>query len=103
MATIFEKLESRTSFSETILLVRTRRFLKFIILLNVFYYPCDNSIIGGSFIIAGLYTVTWGSYRERNATVGVSWEAEPLIRDKNSYHVFSVSSSVSSSPKSAAD
>ncbi|KAK2373358.1 hypothetical protein P8452_46469 [Trifolium repens] len=62
-----------------------------------------GSIIGGSFIIAGLYTVTWGSYRERNATVGVSWEAEPLIRDKNSYHVFSVSSSVSSSPKSAAD
>ncbi|CAJ2646834.1 unnamed protein product [Trifolium pratense] len=60
-----------------------------------------GSIIGGSFIIAGLYTVTWGSYRERNATVGVSWEAEPLIRDK--YHVFSVSSSVSTSPKSSAD
>lgn len=69
-------------------------------------YVCDNSIIGGSFIIAGLYTVTWGSYRERQAPVGVTshgpWVAEPLIHEKNAYqigHLFSGSSSVSSSPK----
>ncbi|XP_073220451.1 probable apyrase 7 [Cicer arietinum] len=65
-----------------------------------------GSIIGGSFIIAGLYTVTWGSYRERQAPVGVTshgpWVAEPLIHEKNAYqigHLFSGSSSVSSSPK----
>ncbi|AES95421.1 putative EamA domain-containing protein [Medicago truncatula] len=64
-----------------------------------------GSIIGGSFIIAGLYTVTWGSYRERHATVGViphGWEAEPLIHDKIG-QIFSGSSSLSASPKSAAD
>lgn len=69
------------------------------------FYPCENSIIGGSFIIAGLYTVTWGSYRERHATVGViphGWEAEPLIHDKIG-QIFSGSSSLSASPKSAAD
>ncbi|KAJ1380938.1 EamA domain [Sesbania bispinosa] len=61
-----------------------------------------GSIIGGSFIIAGLYTVTWGSYKEKQATVGVtphgSWVAEPLIHEKSAY-IFSGPSSVSPNPK----
>ncbi|XP_061341715.1 WAT1-related protein At4g19185-like isoform X3 [Gastrolobium bilobum] len=62
-----------------------------------------GSIIGGSFIIAGLYTVTWASYRERQATVGVT---EPLIHERSAYQrgqIFSESSSVSPNPKSSED
>ncbi|KAG4403625.1 hypothetical protein GLYMA_01G154600v4 [Glycine max] len=65
-------------------------------------------IIGGSFIITGLYMVTWASSRERQATVGVtphsSWVSEPLIHDRSAHQrglVFSVSTSVS--PKSSSD
>ncbi|XP_027359901.1 WAT1-related protein At4g19185-like isoform X1 [Abrus precatorius] len=68
-----------------------------------------GSIIGGSFIIAGLYMVTWASYRERQTTFGVtpphaSWVAEPLIHEKSAYQkglIFPGSSSVSTNPKSS--
>ncbi|CAL0331644.1 unnamed protein product [Lupinus luteus] len=61
-----------------------------------------GSIIGGSFIIAGLYTVTWASSRERHASVGViphngSWVSESLIHEKNAYqkgHIFSGTSTI---------
>jgi hypothetical protein len=38
-------------------------------------------------IIAGLYTVTWASYKEKHATVGIvtsndSWVSEPFVREK---------------------
>jgi hypothetical protein len=50
-------------------------------LLVHFYSPCDNSIIGGSLIIAGLFGVTWASYKDRQATVEISshdsWVSEP--------------------------
>jgi hypothetical protein len=54
---------------------------------SYFYNSCDNSIIGGSLIIAGLYTVTWASYKEKHATVGIvtsndSWVSEPFVREK---------------------
>ncbi|XP_061341714.1 WAT1-related protein At4g19185-like isoform X2 [Gastrolobium bilobum] len=65
-----------------------------------------GSIIGGSFIIAGLYTVTWASYRERQtsagATVHGSWVSEPLIHEKGAFqrgHTLSGSSSVSPNAK----
>ncbi|KAH1158264.1 hypothetical protein AAZX31_11G088100 [Glycine max] len=42
-----------------------------------------GSILGGSLIVAGLYIVTWASYRERQSTLGVTAHAssvsEPLI------------------------
>lgn len=59
-----------------------------------------GSMIGGSLIIAGLYTVTWASYKESQATVGVTLThhgsnvSEPLIHD-----TLSVSSSASPNPK----
>uniref|UniRef100_A0A0R0LHX4 WAT1-related protein n=1 Tax=Glycine max TaxID=3847 RepID=A0A0R0LHX4_SOYBN len=72
------------------------------------FLAIQDSIIGGSFIITGLYMVTWASSRERQATVGVtphsSWVSEPLIHDRSAHQrglVFSVSTSVS--PKSSSD
>ncbi|KAF5736565.1 WAT1-related protein [Tripterygium wilfordii] len=63
-----------------------------------------GSILGGILIIAGLYSVTWASYRERQTTVGIipqtTRSSEPLIHkdassNKISYrgHIFSGSSS----------
>jgi len=47
-------------------------------------------------IIVGLYTVTWASYKERQATVEISshdsWVSEPLIHEKSAHqrdHIFS--------------
>ncbi|XP_059663095.1 WAT1-related protein At3g45870-like [Cornus florida] len=46
------------------------------------------SILGGSLIIAGLYLVTWASYKERQAAIGiipqVSQVSEPLIHRDSS-------------------
>ncbi|KAL2334149.1 hypothetical protein Fmac_015362 [Flemingia macrophylla] len=62
-----------------------------------------GSIMGGSLIIFGLYVVTWASYRERHAAVGVishgSWVSESLVHDKSSYRVNIFSSPPSLSPK----
>ncbi|TKY70202.1 WAT1-related protein [Spatholobus suberectus] len=67
-----------------------------------------GSILGGSLIVAGLYIVTWASYRERQETFGVtpngSCVSEPLIHDKGAYqsgHIFLGSSSGSLNPKSS--
>jgi len=62
-----------------------RSLLLFLLFLN----PCGDSILGGSFIIAGLYIVTWASHREKQETFGVtpngSWISEPLIHEKGDY------------------
>nr|AFK39927.1 unknown [Lotus japonicus] len=66
-----------------------------------------GSIVGGSFIIAGLYMVTWASYRERQATAGVtpgSLVSEPFLHGKSADqigHIFSGSSSIAPNPKSS--
>lgn len=44
-------------------------------------FICDNSVVGGSMIIIGLYAVTWASYRERHAAAAV------ISHDKNSYRI----------------
>lgn len=58
-----------------------------------------GSIIGGALIIAGLYMVTWASYREKQASVSyIARDSEPLLHSdspiaKTSYqkgHIFSV-------------
>ncbi|XP_027193104.1 WAT1-related protein At4g19185 isoform X2 [Cicer arietinum] len=67
-----------------------------------------GSIIGGSLIIAGLYTVTWASYKERQKIVGISSDgsciSEPLIiHEKSAHHkghAFSGSSTASLNTKS---
>ncbi|KAK2373368.1 nodulin MtN21 /EamA transporter family protein [Trifolium repens] len=67
-----------------------------------------GSIIGGSLIIAGLYTVTWASHKERQETVGTTSDgslvSEPLIiHEKSAHqsaHILSGSSNASSNPKS---
>ncbi|XP_016201318.1 WAT1-related protein At3g45870 isoform X1 [Arachis ipaensis] len=45
-----------------------------------------GSILGGTFIIAGLYIVTWGSYKENQANAGViafeSCVSDPLLQEK---------------------
>ncbi|MBA0554406.1 hypothetical protein Golax_024634 [Gossypium laxum] len=59
-----------------------------------------GSVLGGFLIIAGLYMVTWASYRERHTAMGmlphVSRSSEPLVHkdasiNKNPYqrgHIF---------------
>ncbi|KAK6129890.1 hypothetical protein DH2020_036361 [Rehmannia glutinosa] len=47
-----------------------------------------GSILGGLLIIAGLYLVTWASYTERQASVGISpapRSSEPLINRDSSF------------------
>ncbi|RZB79026.1 WAT1-related protein At4g19185-like isoform X1 [Glycine soja] len=64
-----------------------------------------GSILGGSLIVAGLYIVTWASYKERQKSFGVtpngSWVTEPLIHEKSAYQKIAGSSSVSSNPNSS--
>ena len=76
----------------------------------VFSY-CGNSVIGGFLIIAGLYMVTWASYREKHTATGmmpqVVKSSESLIHkdasiNKNPHqigHIFSGASALS--PKSS--
>lgn len=46
-------------------------------------FTCGNSVFGGFLIIAGLYLVTWATFREKQAAMGniphVIRPAEPLI------------------------
>lgn len=48
-------------------------------------FTCENSVLGGILIIAGLYVVTWASLRERQAALDVviphvARGSEPLIQ-----------------------
>lgn len=49
---------------------------------NLLFLTCQHSVLGGILIIAGLYIVTWASFREKQAALGiiphVSRSSEPL-------------------------
>lgn len=46
-------------------------------------FTCLNSVVGGFLIIAGLYLVTWASYRDKQANLGMVLQvvrsSEPLV------------------------
>ncbi|XP_021753924.1 WAT1-related protein At3g45870-like isoform X1 [Chenopodium quinoa] len=54
-------------------------FLSLIFLGSTLYL---GSVLGGSLIIAGLYLVTWASYKEKQAAAGIP--SEPLIQKDSS-------------------
>ncbi|RYQ81300.1 hypothetical protein Ahy_Scaffold1g107265 [Arachis hypogaea] len=71
---------------DTVLQPACSTFLSLIFLGNPLYL---GSILGGTFIIAGLYIVTWGSYKEKQENAGViadeSCVSDPLIQEKTVY------------------
>ncbi|GAB4834903.1 hypothetical protein Ancab_033170 [Ancistrocladus abbreviatus] len=43
-----------------------------------------GSVLGGFLIISGLYLVTWASYKEKQAALGMTSISDPLIKQKSS-------------------